>query len=233
MSAEGKTSPALIVVGEYTKVGISLTNVSSLLTPKTIVTMLAPATAQTVFYLKVDPAQVAQAETTLDNALPSIAFVPTPASGIDSYLQGLSSIVWVFTVIARFVLLAGMIIMANAVVLDLFERRREMGILKVLGYSQQTLRGEMLLEYGIIGAASAILATVLVALLANLFGNTFLRATASELSRAGAVVVLNFSPNGWLLASLLAGAILLVMITSLLASWRTIHIRPLDVLRYE
>jgi ABC-type antimicrobial peptide transport system permease subunit len=136
-------------------------------------------------------------------------------------------------VIASFVLLTGMLIMANMVVLDLFERRRELGILKALGYSQQMLWGEMLLEYGIIGGISATLAIVLIALLANLFGNLFLRATASELSGTGATVVLSFAPNGWLLTSLVVGTILLVTVTSLLASWRTVHVRPLDVLRYE
>ncbi|EFH85620.1 ABC transporter permease [Ktedonobacter racemifer] len=232
-NTESKTSTTLTVIGEYTTAGISLTHVSPILTPQNIVMTLAPATAQTVFYLKVNPTQVAQTEARLEQALPGVAFVPTPASDIDSYLQGLSNIVWVFTVIVGFVLLAGMVIMANTVVLDLFERRRELGILKALGYTQQTIRGEILLEYGIIGGTSAVLAIVLVALLANLLGNAFLRATASELSNTGAVVVLSFSPNGWLLASLVGGAISLVLITSLLASWRTVQRRPLDVLRYE
>lgn len=235
-SAEREAGTTLTVIGEYTTAGISLTHISPILTSQSIVTTLAPVTAQLVFYLKVDPTQVAQAETTLDNALPDIAFVPTPASNVDNYLQGLSNIVWVFSVIACFVLLAGVIIMANAVILDLFERRRELGILKALGYTQQTIRGEILLEYGIIGGVSALLAVVLVNLLANALGNTFLSATASELSglsKTGATVALSFSSNGWLLASLVAGAILLVLITSLLASWRTVRIRPLDVLRYE
>lgn len=232
-NAESKTSTTLVVIGEYITAGISLTHVSPILTPHNIVTTLAPATAQTIFYLKVNPTQVAQTEAGLEQALPGIAFVPTPASNIDSYLQGLSNIVLVFTVIVGFVLLAGMVIMANTVVLDLFERRRELGILKALGYTQQTIRGEILLEYGIIGGTSAVLAIVLVALLADLLGNAFLRATASELSNTGAAVALSFSPNGWLLASLVGGAISLVLITSLLASWRTVQRRPLDVLRYE
>jgi predicted lysophospholipase L1 biosynthesis ABC-type transport system permease subunit len=232
-SSESGTSTTLVVIGEYTTGGISLTHVSPILASQNIVTALAPATAQMIFYLKVDPTQVAQAETALENALPGVAFVPTPASGIDSYLQGLSSIVWVFTIIVGFVLLAGMIIMANTVVLDLFERRQELGILKALGYTQQMIRGEILLEYGIIGGTSAILAVVLVSLLANLLGNIFLRATASEFTHAGATVALTFDPNGWLLTSLVVGAILLVTVTSLLASWRMVYIRPLDVLRHE
>ena len=233
VNPESKISATLTIIGEYTTTGISLTHISPILTPQNIVTTLAPATAQAVFYLKVDPAQVTQTEMTLEQALPAVTFVPTSASEIDSYLQGITSIVWVFTAIISFVLLASMVIMANTVVLDLFERRRELGILKALGYTQQTMRGEILLEYGIIGGTSAVLAIVLIALLANLLGNAFLRATAGELSSTGAVVALSFSSNGWVLASLVAASVLLVLLTSLMASWRTIQRRPLDVLRHE
>ena len=39
--------------------------------------------------------------------------------------------------------------------------------------------------------------------------------------------------NGLLLVCLIVGTILLVLITALWASWRTVQLRPLDVLRYE
>jgi ABC-type antimicrobial peptide transport system permease subunit len=234
-STDGKTSTALTVVGTYTTSGLSLTHVSPIVSPQNIVGVLTPTSeqVQTVFYLKVDPAHVTQAKTTIGNVVLGASFVQTPASSVDDYLQGVSSIAWVFTVIAFFVLLAGMVIMANAVILDLGERRRELGILKAIGYTQWTIRGEFLLEYGIIGGASAALAVFLITLLTNFLGNSFLRATFGPLSAPDAAVAFSFSANGLLLICLIAGAILLVMITSLLASWRTVQLRPLDVLRYE
>jgi ABC-type antimicrobial peptide transport system permease subunit len=234
-NAEGKTSTTLTVVGAYTTSGLSLTHVSPIVSPQNIVGVLTPTSeqVQTVFYLKVDPAHVTQAKTTIGNVVPGASFIQTPTSSVDDYLQGVSSIAWVFTVIAFFVLLAGMVIMANAVILDLGERRRELGILKAIGYTQWTIRGEFLLEYGIIGGASAVLAVFLITLLTNFLGNSFLRATFSPLSTPDATVAFSFSANGLLLICLIAGAILLVMITSLLASWRTVQLRPLDVLRYE
>lgn len=235
VSADGKASTTLAVIGTYTTSGLSLTHVSPIVSPQNIVGALTPTSeqVQTVFYLKVDPAHVTQAKTTIGNAVPGASFVQTAASSVDDYLQGVSSIAWVFTVITFFVLLAGMVIMANAVILDLGERRRELGILKAIGYTQRTIRGELLLEYGIIGGTSATLAVFLIPLLTNFLGNSFLRTTFGSLSNPGATVAFTFGTNGLLLVGLIAGAILLVIITSLLASWRIVQLRPLDVLRYE
>lgn len=230
---ESGVSTTVTVVGEYRTTGISLVHISPLLASQNLVMQLSPVTAQAVYYLKVDPVQVTQAEATLVKALPDLAFVRTPASNISSYLQGITSITQVFTVIIGFVLLTGMLILANTVLLDVFERRRELGILKALGYTRQIIQGEILFEYSLIGGIGAFLAIVLVALLTNLLGNTFLSATIGHLERTGTVLVLTFSPNGWLLAGLIGGTLLMVLITSLLASWRTVRIPPLDVLRSE
>jgi len=233
VSADGKISTTLTVVGEYMTPEISVSHVSPILAGLTIVRTLAPTSGQTIFYLKVNPTQVVQAEASIENAVPAAAFVQTPASSLDGYLQVVSTITLVFTVLAFFVLLAGMVIMANAIVLDLLGRRREIGILKAIGYAQQTIQGEILLEYGIIGGLSAVLAILLIILLTNFLGNIFLRVTSANLSISGAPVPFTFNTDVLLLVSLFIGAILLVLITALLACWRTVRIRPLDVLRYE
>ncbi|GHO89858.1 hypothetical protein KSZ_78640 [Dictyobacter formicarum] len=230
---DGKTRSTLTIVGEYMTSGISIAHVAPILTSQNVVRALAPTTEQAIFYLKVDPAKLAQAEASIKNAIPAVAFVQTPASNADGYLQVVSTITLLFTVLASFVLLSGMVIMANAIVLDLLERRRELGILKAIGYTQKILQGEILLEYGIIGGLSALLAILLITLLTNFLGNIFLNVTSSNLGVNGATVPFTFSTNTVLLIGLFAGAVLLVLITSLFACWRTVRIRPLDVLRYE
>lgn len=232
-SAESGMSTTVTIVGEYKTTGISLVHISPIMASQNLVMKLAPVTEQAVYYLKVGPAQMTQAEATLVKAQPDLTFVPTPASNTSSYLQGVASITQIFTVIVGFVLLTGMLIMANTVLLDLFERRRELGILKALGYTRQIIQGEILFEYSLIGGTGAFLAIILVALLTNLLGNTFLSATISNLMRTDTAITLTFSPNAWLLVGLIGGTLLMVLITSLLASWRTVRIPPLDVLRYE
>lgn len=233
-SSDGKRSRTLTVVGEYSPGGLSLTHLEPLLASRNVVTALSTnGGSQSVFYLKVDPAKATQAAASINNTVPGVAFVTTPAGRVDAYFQVLSSVTWVFTVIGFLVLLAGIVVMANAVMLDMIERRRELGILKAVGYTQKTIRGEILLEYGIIGGMSALLVDLLVTPISNLIGNEFLRATSSYLSITGGTVTFAFGMNGLLFVCLIIGAILLVTVTSLLASWRIVQIRPLDVLRYE
>ncbi|BCL80777.1 hypothetical protein ccbrp13_32420 [Ktedonobacteria bacterium brp13] len=180
---------------------------------------------------KIDPTQATQAQATLRKSIPDVSFVTTSATRVDAYLQGLSTISWIFTIVGSLVLLAGIIVMANAIILDMGERRRELGVLKAIGYTQKTLQQEILLEYGLIGGLSAILADLLITLFSNFFGNSFLHAISGDLSNTGTTVTFMFSTSGLLLTYLIIGAILLVITTSLLTSWRTMRIRPLDVLR--
>lgn len=232
-SPDTQTSRTLTIVGEYSSGGLSLTNVYPLLASQEVVTALNTPNTQSVFYLKIDPTQTTQAQDTLRKNIPGVSFVTTSATRVDAYLQGLSTISWIFTVVGSLVLLAGVIVMANAVILDMGERRRELGILKAIGYTQKTLQEEILLEYGLIGSLSAILADLLITLFSNFFGNSFLHATSGDLSNTGTTITFTFSTSGLLLTYLIIGAIFLVIITSLLSSWRTVRIRPLDVLRYE
>lgn len=132
---------------------------------------------QSVFYLKIDPTQATQAQATLRKNIPDVSFVTTSATRVDAYLQGLSTISWIFTIVGSLVLLAGVIVMANAIILDMGERRRELGVLKAIGYTQKTLQQEILFEYGLIGGLSAIPADLLITLFYNFFGNSFLHAT--------------------------------------------------------
>src|SRR6202035_3604876 len=60
--------------------------------------------------------------------------------------------------IASLSLLAGIIIIANAVALAMLERRRELGILKSVGYTSRSILSEVLIENGIVGAVGAITA---------------------------------------------------------------------------
>ncbi len=90
-----------------------------------------------------------------------------------------------------------------------------------------------MLEYGTIEGVSALLVDLLVTPISTLIGNGLLRATSSYLSTTGGTVTLASGMNGLLFAYLIIGAILLVTVTSLLASWRIVQIRPLEVLCYE
>ncbi len=121
--------------------------------------------------------------------------------------------------IAGLSLLAGIIIIANAVALTMLERRRELGILKSVGYTSGTVLSEVLVENGVVGGAGALLAMLFVTLAMIPLGNLLFKAS--------------FSVSGWMIIVLTAGAALLAMITAALVAYRAVRVRPLEVLRYE
>ena len=123
------------------------------------------------------------------------------------------------TAIATLSLLAGVIIIANAVALAMMERKREVGILKAVGYTSRTILSEVLIENSIVGGTGALLAMLLVTL------------AVSVLSRL--VFKPAFSVDGYVIYGLSIGIALIATITALIMSWRSVHIRPLEVLRYE
>ena len=112
-----------------------------------------------------------------------------------------------------------MIIIANAVALAMLERRRELGILKAVGYTSGTVLSEVMIENGVVGAVGALMAMLLatgaIALLGSLFFN------------------LAFSVSSLIVVSLIGGSALLAMLTAALVAWGSVRVRPLEVLRYE
>jgi predicted lysophospholipase L1 biosynthesis ABC-type transport system permease subunit len=131
----------------------------------------------------------------------------------------LDNLVVVLVTIASLAMLAALIIMANAVALAMLERRRELGILKAIGFTSRSILGMVLLENGMIGFLGGTVAMVLVALAVRalgslLFNATFVTPAADVLALVPAVV---------LACGLVAAAI----------AWTATRVRPLEVLRYE
>ncbi len=190
-----------------------------LLATKDTVKALSPrGVSQSIFYLKIDPNKLSQATDRIGSIVPN-AFVFNLASISDFIDQLLNDILLTLTTIASLSLLAGLIVIANAVALAMLERRRELGILKSVGYTSRTILSEVLLENGLVGATGALLAMLLVTLVTSLMGKF--------------VFNLNFSVNAYTTIELILGSALLAMLASALVAWQAVRVRPLDVLRYE
>ncbi|HEU0004127.1 MAG TPA: FtsX-like permease family protein, partial [Ktedonobacteraceae bacterium] len=170
------------------------------------------------FYMKIAPASVGKALAVIGTLAPS-AFVFNLANIGDFIGQYLNYMLLTLSTIAGLSLLAGVIIIANAVALAMLDRRRELGILKSVGYTSGTVLSEVLIENAVIGGLGATLAMLLVTLVMSL------------LSRF--VFHTNFGVNGLFVLVLIAGAALLAMITAALVAYGSVRVRPLEVLRYE
>ena len=190
------------------------------ITSTSLVNELSPASsgASSVFYMKIDTKQVNQAEDKLGLIAPN-ANVQDLASSFASFGQQLNSILDMLIAIASLSVIAAVLIIANAVALAMLERKRELGILKAVGYTSRSVLSEVLLENGIVGTIgafiAALLATGAVALLGSLVFN----------------LTLTIAPL--IIVSLIVGSATLAILTAALVAWNAVRIRPIEVLRYE
>ncbi len=218
-SADGKTIKTVTVVGIYAR-SSNGNHAGNVLASTEAVSALSPAKtgASTVTYMKVDSAQVNNALNRLGQIVPN-ATVQNLAD-IGAYIeQLLNSILEVLVAIASLSLIAGVIIIANAVALAMLERRRELGILKAVGYTSGTVLSEVMIENGVVGAVGALMAMLLATGAITLLGTLFFN--------------LAFSVSSLIVISLIGGSALLAMLTAALVAWGSVRVRPLEVLRYE
>lgn len=217
-SFDGKSTTTLTVVGVYRPAGFNVSGEYLYGTKSTIAALSPGGQLQTNFSFKIDPAQVSQALTKIGQLAPGSQSFSLADIGdyVDQYLN---DIILVLVIIASLSLLAGIIIIANAVALAMLERRRELGILKSVGYTSGTVLGEVLIENAVIGGLGALLAMLLVTFVTSILGHLAFKST--------------FSVNGVVVIGLIAGSAFLAVLTALLVAWGSVRVRPLTVLRYE
>jgi putative ABC transport system permease protein len=206
------------IVGFYQRRGFGM-NLYPILGTKDTTQALSPnGLVQSVFYLKIDPKQLNAAQDAISKAVPN-AFILSLANISDFINQLLNDILLTLTAIASLSLLAGVIIIANAVALAMLERRRELGILKSVGYKSSAILSEVLLENGIVGGTGALLAMLLVTVVTIVLGNMVFKSA--------------FSVSPPVALGIVASSALLAMLTAALVAWGAVRVRPLEVLRYE
>jgi ABC-type antimicrobial peptide transport system permease subunit len=218
VSVDRRTTKTLTIVGSYQQLSIG-SNLNPVLGSSDTVKALSPAGFdQSVFYMKIDTAQVSKAVDQIGNAVPN-AFVVNLANIGNIINTFLNDALLTLTTIASLSLLAGIIIIANAVALAMLERRRELGILKSVGYTSGTILSEVLIENGLVGGIGALLAVLLVTLATSALGTFVFKS--------------DFGVNSVIALGLIAGAAALAMLTAALVAWGSVRVRPLEVLRYE
>ena len=216
-SSDGKLKQTLTVVGVYQSSFSS--NMGQLYASREAVKSLTPGGQEiSVFYMKVDSAKVSNALDVIGKVTPNATVLNLANIGdfIDQYI---SNTLLVLLVLAMLSLLAGLIIIGNAVALAMLERRRELGILKSVGYTSRSILSEVLIENGVVGGTGALLAMLLVTLVTSLLGKW--------------VFHTSFGVSWYIAIGLIAGIAVLGMLVASLVAWGAVRVRPLEVLRYE
>ncbi len=151
-------------------------------------------------------------------------YIPT-AQVLDlSFITGILS-TWVDKfalfpeILAALSLFAGVVIIANAVAMNMMERRREIGIMKAVGAKRHFILQELLAETGVIGFLGAAAGTGLAMAATAMLDNQVLRISASF---------------DWIIIlGLLALGTALAMGAAMVTAWPASGEKPLTVLRYE
>ncbi len=220
-SLDGKVTRTVTIVG-IISVPTSYETLGKVIAPISIVNALDTATAghTTVFYMKVGPDQLNAALNALNRIAPN-ASVQNLSDAAVSFLQFVNSFMDMILAIAALSMIAGMIIIANSVALAMLERRRELGILKAVGYTSRTILSQVMIENGITGGIGAFIATLLAAGGVTLGSKIFFNNS----------LTLNMEPV--VIASMVIGPALLAILVAVLVAWNAVRVRPLEVLRYE
>ncbi len=121
--------------------------------------------------------------------------------------------------LASLALVAGAVLIANAVGLAMVERRREMGILKAVGFTGRRVLGTFLVENALLGLLAGVMGIVADIIAINWINTQQARAA------------LTVSPL--LAALMIAISIALSLISTALVAWQPTRVRPLEVLRNE
>jgi putative ABC transport system permease protein len=214
----GTGTVTLRVAGFYSQVGIA-SSLEPVLADTHVVQTLSAAPLY-IYALHLDVTE----ETRVLGAIQKVA-PDAVAVGIGSLLQQLSTIldnvVQLIESVAALALLAGLIMIANSVALAMLERRREIGVLKALGYTSRGVLGTVLVENAALAVASAFLAMLLVTAIAVTLGSIVFKHFASGGVTAGQVL------------ALVAGTAAIAVVVAGAVAWASTRVRPMTVLRYE
>ncbi len=218
-SSDGSVTRILKVVGFYDSSQLSGDPpFASILADNGLALQLGGSSTLDIYSLKVDPVQVPALRKRLSQAVPSALLFS--AVDIDTLVnQLLGNLVIMLTTIASLAMIAGLIVIANAVALAMLERRREIGILKSVGHTSRSILAIVLIENGLVGLLGALVAMLLV-----VGAITALSAFVFNTSLA-------IGPA--LVGLIILATTLLTMLVALSVAWRAVRVRPLDVLRYE
>jgi putative ABC transport system permease protein len=182
----------------------------------------------TAFHVRLKPTPAGEspeqylkrAQAQIEAALPGLRAVPAAERASNNQLVLLAhAAAWGTSSIA---LLIGILGIANTMVMSVFERTREIGILRALGWK----RGRILLliqtEAAVLGFSGGVLGIAV--------GWGALR-LLSALPQTASIVSASFPPL--LLAEALGIAVLAGLVAGAIPAWRGAHLSPVEALRHE
>ena len=205
----------LTIVGFYTSKSFAL---APLLADTSVVDTLSAGHPFYVFLLNLNPRTADSQLQQVQAQVPSVQTF-TLVDIVQLVNNLLNNLIIMLEAVASLAMLAGIIIIANAVALAMLERRRELGILKSTGYTSRSVLSGVLVENGVVGFTGALLAMLLVTLATTLLGKL--------------VFNVDFGVPAFIVLAVVAATALICMLVAAGVAFQATRVRPLEVLRYE
>lgn len=151
-----------------------------------ILSVLTPATTPPVFNCEVkSPAESAVVVSEFSN-VPGVFSARYPAQAVQDFEKLANVLQTVFVAMAIVLLVSSLVLILNAIRMAIYGRRREIGVMKLVGATNWFIRGPFMLEgfvQGLLGSAVAALGVVL----ANLGVNYLVRTDGAKLFAAASM----------------------------------------------
>ncbi len=176
-----------------------------------------------VSFIYVDVKDPAQAETVA--AMINERFPDTRASVSSTFAQtsnDLANVGVLVQVIRLMAIFVGGIVVANTMIMSIFERTREIGTLRALGWQPRRIVGQVVAE--------SIWLTLLAALLGSALGVAFMY-SLTLIPLYGDILVPKWTVATF--ASAIGVAVSLGIIGGIMPAWRASKLQPVEALRYE
>jgi cell division transport system permease protein len=141
----------------------------------TAIAALTPATTPAVFRCQLkNPSEAATVQATFGGGIAGVYRVTTPSKAIH-VMEGVSNVLQtILLVIALVLLVSSLVLILNAIRMAIFARRREVGVMKLVGATNWFIRVPFMLEGLVQGLLGALVAVVIV-LLSNIGVNYLIR----------------------------------------------------------
>ncbi len=188
----------------------------ALVVPTSVVRALAGEQTPVRIHVAVPPDRLEAVTSAIGHAVPESIVIGKDV--LADIINGFFSGLYGFAIaVAGLALLAGAVLIANAVGLSMVERRRELGVLKAIGYSSRQVLLTVVLENAMLG------------FLASAFGIGGLQLVIAVVNWKVPQAALSLTLTQSL--ALAGVTILFAVVSALTVAWHPTHARPLSVLR--
>lgn len=168
--------------------------------------------------LKAAPGQEDALQSIIVDRFPELIFVPL-GDALAVVAQILSTLTNAVAIVGGLAVLSGLFVLAGALAAGRQQREADAVVMKVLGATRGDVIRAYLIEYGLLGALSAVLATLL--------GGFGAWAFVTQ------VLEVDFSLDAGLVLLVVIGAVVLTILTGTLITWSALSTRPAQFLRAE